>query len=583
MSETRAVFRVMSISFKWSTSIMFNKAVLRSRAPLCRALFAAILTTVLLGAGVLPGLAHDGHDHGPPPPPLPKTSKPRVAVQSDAYELVGIASGERLTLFLDRYAGNGPVPDARIDVLAGSKTISAEAQGDSTYVAIIPGLTAPGKYPLVFTIMHPSGDDLLEGTLIIAAPETNAATSAPPGKRAGLLQFAFMSLAGVIALIVGFAIGRRTRPPVLIGLMTLGAAHLAYAPPSAAHEGHPPSPAPSRDNLSGDTPRRLADGSVFLPKPSQRLLTVRTQIAVEGEANKTATLVGRIIADPNRAGIVQSINGGRVAAPSSGFPRLGQQVTAGQVLATVIPALPLADQSTLAEKAREIEGQMALSEQKLARLNRLSVGTIPRSQLDDIELEIGNARRRLDSLRDTKIQPEMLTAPVAGVVSASRAVAGQVVLPQDILFQIVDPKAVWIEALAFDQVDSGEIVAATAILSEGQRTALTFEGRGRALQQQATVLQFSVAEAPPNAVLGSPVTVIAKQAQTLKGMLLPRDAVIRGTGGESIVWQHLDPERFVPRQVRIEPFDGEQVLITAGIQPKDRIVVHGAELLAQVR
>jgi hypothetical protein len=35
--------------------------------------------------------------------------------------------------------------------------------------------------------------------------------------------------------------------------------------------------------------------------------------------------------------------------------------------------------------------------------------------------------------------------------------------------------------------------------------------------------------------------------------------------------------------VRVEPFDGDQVLITAGIAPKDRIVVHGAELLAQVR
>jgi membrane fusion protein, heavy metal efflux system len=168
-------------------------------------------------------------------------------------------------------------------------------------------------------------------------------------------------------------------------------------------------------------------------------------------------------------------------------------------------------------------------------------------------------------------------------VSASRAVAGQVVLPQDILFQIVDPKGIWVEALAFDQVDAGEIISATAILGEGQRATLKFEGRGRALQQQATVLQFSMADAPAGAVIGSPVTVIARQAQTMKGMLLPRDAVIRGTGGESIVWQHLDPERFVPRQVRIEPFDGERILITAGIQPKDRIVVHGAELLAQVR
>jgi membrane fusion protein, heavy metal efflux system len=558
-------------------------AVSRLRARVCLALYRAALVVMLLIGCVPHGYAHEGHDHGPPPPQLPKTSKPRVAVQSNSYELVGIANGERLTLFLDRYTGNVPVSDARIEVLAGSKAMSAAAQGDSTYLVTLPALALPGKYPLVFTITHPNGDDLLEGTLTIVTPDITVTTPSAADERPYLIPVLMLSLVGVIALIAGFVLGRRERRAAVVASITLAAAMLTDPAPSAAHEGHLPSPAPSSDSLSGDTPRRLADGSVFLPKPSQRLLTVRTQIAVESEANRTVNLVGRIIADPNRAGIVQSINGGRVAGPAGGFPRLGQHVMVGQVLATVIPALPLADQSTLAEKAREIEGQMALSEQKLARLNRLSAGTSPRSQIDDIELEISNARRRLDSLRATKIQPEVLTAPVDGLVSASRAVAGQVVLPQDILFQIVDPKGIWVEALAFDQVDTGEIVTATAVLGEGQRANLTFEGRGRALQQQATVLQFSMTDAPAGAVIGSPVTVIARQAQTMKGMLMPRDAVIRGPGGESIIWQHLDPERFVPRQVRVEPFDGEQVLITAGIQPKDRIVVHGAELLAQVR
>jgi membrane fusion protein, heavy metal efflux system len=572
----------LSVSFKWFTSIMLITVVLHPRISLRRALSVALLTATVLAGSTLSGRAHEGHEHGPPPPPLPTTAKPRVAVHSDAYELVAIANGERLTLFLDRTVGNIPVPDARIEILTGAKTVLAPAQVDGTYVATIPGLSATGRYPLVFTIAHTNGDDLLEGTLTIAPP-VSLTDHAPGPTPAEPLPFALLSLVGAAGLIAGLALGRRTPVVAVLCIVALGTALIVRAPPALAHEGHPLSPAPSSDNLSGDTPRRLPDGSVFLPKPSQRLLTVRTQVAVEGEANRTATLVGRIIADPNRAGVVQSINGGRVAAPSGGFPRLGQSVAVGQLLATVIPALPLADQSTLAEKAREIEGQMALSEQKLTRLSRLSAGTIPRSQIEDIELEIANARRRLDSLRETKIQPESLAAPVAGIISASRAVAGQVVMPQDILFQIVDPKGIWVEALAFDQVDPGDIVSATAILSDGTRTPLTFEGRGRALQQQATVLQFSITDPPATSVLGSPVTVIARQSRTLKGMLLPRDAVIRGAGGESIVWQHLDPERFVPRQVRFEPFDGEQVLITAGIAAKDRIVVHGVELLAQVR
>jgi hypothetical protein len=40
---------------------------------------------------------------------------------------------------------------------------------------------------------------------------------------------------------------------------------------------------------------------------------------------------------------------------------------------------------------------------------------------------------------------------------------------------------------------------------------------------------------------------------------------------------------FVPRPVRFEDFDGDNVLVTAGIAAGDRIVVRNAPLLNQVR
>lgn len=542
-----------------------------------------MLLLLTVSAAATSSVAHEGHDHGPQAPPLPVSVKPRISAHSDAYEVVAIANGGRLTIFLDRYADNTPVTDARIEILAGSATVVGEPQGDSTYRAAVPAIEAPGKHALIFNIQHKDGDDLLEGTLEIpSAP--SAATLPPAAPQAAAWSTMALLLTGAAALVAGIAIGGGLRRRVTLSalLLALAGAHLAPTP-AGAHEGHEPSPAPSADSLAGDVPRRLPDGSVFLPKPGQRLLSVRTQLAVEGEANRTATLVGRIIADPNRSGVVQSINGGRVGASASGLPQLGATVSAGQELAVVTPALPLADQSTLAEKGRELEGQILLAEQKLGRLSRLQAGNVPRSQIEDTELEIENLKRRLATLRATRIQPETLTAPIDGIISASRAVAGQVVQAQDVLFQIVDPKGLWVEALVFDQLDPGAIVSATAVTPDGKRMELAFRGRGRALQQQAVVLQFSIPQAVASAAIGLPVTVIARKADTLKGMLLPRDAVVRGAGGESIVWQHVDPERFVQRQVRVEPFDGALVLVTAGIAAKDRIVVHGAELLSQVR
>ena len=249
----------------------------------------------------------------------------------------------------------------------------------------------------------------------------------------------------------------------------------------------------------------------------------------------------------------------------------------------MVPALPLADQSTLAEKQRDLEGAIGLAQQKYARLAKLGAPIGARGSLDDAELEISNLKQRLASLRGAKLQPEILTAPVDGVVSTSRVVAGQVVAAQDILFQIVDPATLWVEALLFDQLDPGAIVEATAVSADGKVMRLAYRGRGRALQAQAVQLQFAIENAPPSAVLGQPVTVIARKAEPIRGMLLPRDAVVRGPAGEAIVWHQVEPERFIARPVRVEPFDGQQVLITGGIAPKDRIVVHGAELLAQVR
>ena len=59
--------------------------------------------------------------------------------------------------------------------------------------------------------------------------------------------------------------------------------------------------------------------------------------------------------------------------------------------------------------------------------------------------------------------------------------------------------------------------------------------------------------------------------------------VVRNANGQDFVYEHVAAERFAPRPVRIEPLDGERVLIAAGIEPGRRIVVQGAELLDHVR
>jgi multidrug efflux pump subunit AcrA (membrane-fusion protein) len=68
-------------------------------------------------------------------------------------------------------------------------------------------------------------------------------------------------------------------------------------------------------------------------------------------------------------------------------------------------------------------------------------------------LEVEGLRRRREVVREIRSAPEVLRAPVDGVVASSRVVAGQVVAAQDILFQIVDPKSMFVEAVVFHESD----------------------------------------------------------------------------------------------------------------------------------
>ncbi len=177
---------------------------------------------------------------------------------------------------------------------------------------------------------------------------------------------------------------------------------------------------------------------------------------------------------------------------------------------------------------------------------------------------------------------EVLRAPVAGIVASTRMVAGQVVEARDVLFQIIDPAGFWVEALAFDPRNAEAITGGHAVLEDGRILKLSLQGKGRALQQHAIQLQFSV-EGPADLSLGLPVTVLAQRDRTITGKVVPKDAVVRGVNGEMLVFEHLEPERFIPRLVRTEPVDGERVLILAGIEEGARIVVRSAEILNQVR
>jgi len=133
-----------------------------------------MLFSACVAAGLLPAAAgaHEGHDDATPAAPsLAGTDVARVEAQSDLFEIVGVVKDGVLTLYLDRFATNEPVVDAKIDVEAGSAKGAAQANPDGTYSFRHASLSQPGQFPVTLTIVAGADSDLLTGDLVIVDPD----------------------------------------------------------------------------------------------------------------------------------------------------------------------------------------------------------------------------------------------------------------------------------------------------------------------------------------------------------------------------------------------------------------------------
>ncbi|MGD9944271.1 MAG: efflux RND transporter periplasmic adaptor subunit [Burkholderiaceae bacterium] len=363
--------------------------------------------------------------------------------------------------------------------------------------------------------------------------------------------------------------------PLMLAV-TLGAA----AATANAHDGHDHGSTPAA--TTGDGPQRLPDGSVFLPKPAQRQLGVRTQPAALAELSRSVELNARVAIDPNAGGKVQPLNAGRIEPGPRGLPVPGQSVRKGEVLAYVTPSAAPIERSNQAAQLAELRAAKTLADKRVARLKEL-VDTVPRKDIEAAESEAQSLAERIAAVGVGLTTREALTAPVSGVIASAYVVSGQVVDARELVFEIVDPSRLRIEALAFDASLAADIGSATLAIGQ-QRIPLSFVGAARSLREQALPLNFR-AQGPAlqQLAVGQPVRVFVQTKARVKGFSVPIASLMRSPANQTIVWVKVSPERFEPRLVTTEPLDGVNAAVTSGLRAGDRIATRGAAMINQVR
>ena len=350
-------------------------------------------------------------------------------------------------------------------------------------------------------------------------------------------------------------------------LLTLGLAALLTAVTASAQAAEPV--------------QRLPDGGLATAVEAQRRLDIRTQLTQAGEAAASLTLPGRVVMNPTlEAGWPWRPPAGRAAGPAA--------ARAACARARCWPMWPTAPTPSRPPTSRPSSPSCAASASSpLSAWHGWRAWKAPcRAKRLMQRVPSSPASRRARPWPPAWVRVRALRAPLSGLVASSNAVAGQVVEPRELVFEIVDPARVLIETSTADATLAAQLQpAAPPSLGVPRRSCSSWQ---RARCRDGLLTLHFRAGPREGARPTAPVAIRPagaghrRPAAIAQGVVLSA-ALTRSSANEPQVWLLLAAERFVPQPVQAQPLDASTVLVTQGLAADQRVVVQGAALLSQFR
>jgi cobalt-zinc-cadmium efflux system membrane fusion protein len=348
-----------------------------------------------------------------------------------------------------------------------------------------------------------------------------------------------------------------------------------------------------------------ADGSIHLTPEQVQANGIQTAAAVEQQVTATITALGRVVARAGGEAQVFSPFAGRLVADPAKIPRLGSAVKKGEIIAEVEQLLTASETAQFRATAAGLETNIVQARQdvnyKTAELNRAKQlyegGAIAPKQLQTAEFNLKQAEAQLDGARHAKDQYEKvisqhdagprrtpIRAPISGSVIAAELTAGQQTDTSKSLLTIVDLSSVWVEA-AIHETDlaavrgsrRAEIVSPAIPDRTYTGTLITIAGTVD-LVNRTTMAVFAVSNQDARLKIGMTAEARIPSATVSKALLIPSSAVL-SEEGHVIVFVETEPGVYRRRQITAAQRSGDNVVVSAGLSPSEKVVSVGAESL----
>lgn len=349
-----------------------------------------------------------------------------------------------------------------------------------------------------------------------------------------------------------------------------------------------------RKSAEAAVPKEAEGTTISFTKEQQWKIPFATQVVSERAIHETVPATATLKPKADQEAVIVAPGAGLLRSGPTGFPKVGDAVKAGQIIAYLAPSLGgVTDVATLrleADRARISAQQARANRERLEGLLKLEA--IPAKRVQDAiaqenlaQAEVHSAQQRLATYSGGS-GGIALKSPISGQIVAVGTTPGGSVTEGQTVVHVANLQRLWLEArIAETDVHrvtrpSGAVFslaqdAAPVTLEVGKNAQLVSYGGmiDPATRTLPVILEFDNPEG--RLVAGMRLNARVYTGDMGQVLAIPHTAVV-DESGTPVVYVLRDGEAFERRVVTVGPRDGEWVAITSGLRAGERAVTIGA-------